>query len=253
MLNRTDTEVTTLGEYISHLIEVNEYTSYWRAWRADEEKYTDILVHFSKDLYSKNWAIKMFKELFLRIRFLFSDKLTVNQVLAFEKNTFTKGNGKKIKFFKSKGCSCVSCERYGSYFKKEGVIYNLYTADGVLMTQDHIIPSSKGGSNRLFNLQPMCFKCNLKKSNDMPDFFVQIKSESERKNILNRIKKISLLLSNQALSENKKKIVITYIRFILSKNITLLLSEKEIIKFKQIPMNTFIGLIEINSLLLKRI
>jgi 5-methylcytosine-specific restriction endonuclease McrA len=35
----------------------------------------------------------------------------------------------------------------------------------VLMTQDHIMPRSKGGANRLENLQTMCCVCNNRKGN----------------------------------------------------------------------------------------
>lgn len=34
-----------------------------------------------------------------------------------------------------------------------------------MMTQDHILPRSLGGSNRMTNLQPMCENCNRKKQN----------------------------------------------------------------------------------------
>jgi hypothetical protein len=37
--------------------------------------------------------------------------------------------------------------------------------DGVLLEVDHIVPRSRGGSNTLENLQTLCKKCNLGKSN----------------------------------------------------------------------------------------
>jgi 5-methylcytosine-specific restriction endonuclease McrA len=49
---------------------------------------------------------------------------------------------------------------------------NLYAMreDGVevLMTQDHILPSSLGGGNQSRNLQTMCHRCNERKGNKVP-------------------------------------------------------------------------------------
>jgi len=79
----------------------------------------------------------------------------------------------RYRTFKQKGTNCVCCGVLGTYFAIErsgGSKYhlNLYarTTDDkeVLMTKDHTIPTSKGGKNRLSNLQPMCSRCNGKKA-----------------------------------------------------------------------------------------
>jgi hypothetical protein len=77
-----------------------------------------------------------------------------------------------------KNLRCKTCGIKGKYFRLECQIdnflrhtswhFNLYgvNAQGqeILMTKDHIHPLSKGGSNSLRNLQTMCTRCNMLKS-----------------------------------------------------------------------------------------
>lgn len=50
---------------------------------------------------------------------------------------------------------------------------NLWAVDAnnklVMMTQDHILPRSKGGNNGQHNLQTMCTHCNSAKGDTIPD------------------------------------------------------------------------------------
>lgn len=86
---------------------------------------------------------------------------------------------------------CANCDRVGLIWmlqsqkklhpsssglphKPKGTQYphlNLWALDGdrlVLMTQDHIFPRSKGGSNGMHNLQTMCSDCNTAKGDSIP-------------------------------------------------------------------------------------
>lgn len=82
------------------------------------------------------------------------------------------------KVFKHKGTKCVCCPVEGQYFALEKTPgrgrnkynkwhFNLYGKDAfgreVMITKDHVQPRSKGGSNELENLQPMCLPCNMNK------------------------------------------------------------------------------------------
>lgn len=75
----------------------------------------------------------------------------------------------------SKNHSCVTCGIKGEVFRLEkneneahSPHLNMYAKEGeelILMTQDHILPKSRGGKDQMSNLQTMCFKCNEEKSN----------------------------------------------------------------------------------------
>ena len=73
--------------------------------------------------------------------------------------------------FYQKGTKCVCCGKEGTHFKLCGDEtssrrhFNLYADDGTLITKDHIIPKSKGGPDRVSNMQTMCVDCNKAKGN----------------------------------------------------------------------------------------
>lgn len=77
---------------------------------------------------------------------------------------------KRMRVFYEKGCKCVRCGlkatqlAYG--INNQGQKHlDLYTKNFYPLTVDHIKPKSKGGSDDLENLQPMCVGCNTRKGN----------------------------------------------------------------------------------------
>ena len=92
-----------------------------------------------------------------------------------------KMNSLRYQVFKKSGTKCKVCGLEGIFFALEkdkfvegdlGFHLNLYglSRDGeeILMTKDHILPKSKGGADKLTNLQTLCIKCNNAKGNKIP-------------------------------------------------------------------------------------
>ena len=81
----------------------------------------------------------------------------------------------RYKTFYQKGIKCVCCGKEGTHFKLCGDEntkrrhFNLYADDETLITKDHIIPASKGGPDKVSNMQTMCEPCNKAKGNSHPD------------------------------------------------------------------------------------
>lgn len=66
------------------------------------------------------------------------------------------------------GLACVTCDRVGAMYHLEvtrgGQFHlDLYSGDDVMMTIDHVVAQSKGGTNAPHNKQMMCGPCNLDK------------------------------------------------------------------------------------------
>jgi 5-methylcytosine-specific restriction endonuclease McrA len=79
----------------------------------------------------------------------------------------------RLRTFAIKGVVCVRCGAVGTFFALErnladaaaGKLFhlNLYTADEMLLTHDHILARSLGGPDHIDNTQPMCRRCNTEK------------------------------------------------------------------------------------------
>ncbi len=77
---------------------------------------------------------------------------------------------RRLRVFYHKGTSCCDCDVVGTILThgldKHGNIHiDVCTDDYYPLTIDHILPKSKGGSNKLSNLRPMCSLCNSKRGN----------------------------------------------------------------------------------------
>jgi hypothetical protein len=116
-------------------------------------------------------------------------KLSIEQVLKLLPETMIPGHRVTIEgvevptdivnlyVYKEKGVDCKGCQAKGSHFYIEKFgegshvfnnwHLNLYAinqyGNEVMITKDHILAKSAGGSDELINLQPMCKTCNQKK------------------------------------------------------------------------------------------
>jgi len=102
---------------------------------------------------------------------------------------------------------CVCCGLEASFFASEKDVlvqtdkyhFNLYgvkdNGEEVLFTKDHIIPKSKGGSNKLSNFQTMCSECNCEKSDSIDD---------NVQDLIKRYKNTISVIKNDAMETNNR-------------------------------------------------
>lgn len=89
-----------------------------------------------------------------------------------------KYNSKRLRVFKLRGTKCAYCGREATYFALEkhpndGSFHlELYALnkDGseTMFTRDHVVPRSRGGSDKIKNQVPACDTCNRGKADQMP-------------------------------------------------------------------------------------
>ncbi len=117
-------------------------------------------------------GLKRLKTLSIKEVFDWIEDKPVQKMYWFENGKNIKITLKNAKIFYEKGITCVNCGIKGSYFAIEkdkggGMHLDLYAKnekEDVMMTVDHIVPASKGGSNQIDNLQTMCKICNETKA-----------------------------------------------------------------------------------------
>jgi len=106
--------------------------------------------------------------------------------LKYGKGRFKLPSGKRVRLTKTlktfyhRGVTCTNCGLTGTVFRevkhsKKTHLQLLASKNDteVLMTCDHIIPQSKGGSNNFSNLQTLCCQCNYDKKDKIDSTLVE--------------------------------------------------------------------------------
>lgn len=98
------------------------------------------------------------------------NKAFVHKNIFKSKSEITRLRKKRYKLNKNKNPKSYA-SRYGErLIKRDGAICQICrkpVKKGVDLTVDHKWPLSKGGSNRMYNLQILCKKCNEKKADSI--------------------------------------------------------------------------------------
>lgn len=71
---------------------------------------------------------------------------------------------------KSRETGCFSSDEWSDLKQRYGNRCLCCGRDDVSLTVDHVVPVSRGGSNDIVNIQPLCQSCNSKKGTRIIDF-----------------------------------------------------------------------------------
>lgn len=121
-----------------------------------------------KNGHSKNINENMYN--LKKMKTLKTIRLSLDKLPIKELDYYGKIQHRRLKIFHIQGTKCVACNRIGTKLlinkSPYGTVHaDIFTDDDVMMTIDHIIPKSKGGTWDIDNLQIMCTECNVKKGN----------------------------------------------------------------------------------------
>lgn len=140
------------------------HTEYMRKWRKENpDKTKEILKKYKSSEkyknYMKKWYEKRYEKWYEKNRMKVCERnrqwrqnnkekwSLINRAQRHRRRALGKINYQEwLKKIKDCGNMCLFCKAMGK------------------LTIDHIIPVSKGGTNSIDNLQPLCLSCNIKKS-----------------------------------------------------------------------------------------
>lgn len=131
-----------------------------------------------------------------------------------ENHVFIKMDSARYATFK-RSLTCACCGIKGEFLAVERNLHdksdkyhlNLYGLDKngneVLMTKDHILPKSKGGSNAQYNYTTMCAPCNNAKRNNDDKTVINSEISTIFQSVNNLANRINVLKTHGIISEDE--------------------------------------------------
>lgn len=138
-------------------------------------------------------------------------------------NGYRMKTSERYKLFSRDELVCVHCGQKASFWasqkfrrdKGKKTHLNLYginkSGETIMLTKDHIVPKSHGGTDEVENYQIMCSKCNLEKGNtpeeDLNDYEIVVDFKDTFLNDKSAITNLRMVLEIRTVSEKGAKII----------------------------------------------